>query len=175
MILIFYGLPGSGKKTLAEKLCKDFNLKFYPDFYNDKFDLDNKDDSIYTMFFPQLDKIIKSSSLDSKILTLFFPQVFTPTEDPKYSEHFGLDIRYLYEQNPFKNISGNNNENEDLFIGNFGIMFYNYNYDTFKEKLSNFKEYTGNTELEVLEYMKKRNLKLDYVTIENILKSRFSS
>jgi hypothetical protein len=138
MNILLYGLPGSGRKTLINKL-----VEYLPEtgvFYDfcEKSEEKIKEEiilnknNIFTMFIPNLQNIIGSPSSDSKLVIILLQKIFEKTKDKRYSEFFGIDINYVYENNPFLN------DEIEKRIGYFYIIGYNYNFEHLKEILNNF-------------------------------------
>jgi cytidylate kinase len=158
MIIILCGLPKSGKKTLAKQLQK-YGLTFYGDFYKEE--ITEIDNSIFTNFTSNLSEILKSVDLfKTKLIYIFMSKAFFSegeleknTENyQEYSEHFGIDIKYLYEQDAF-------NINEEKQLGNFFIIKYDYNFEVLEKKIDDFlRKPPTNFMLEALTELKKEEI-----------------
>jgi len=147
MKVILYGLPGSGKKTLIDQLSKHFNIEAYYDFYDGEIKFDeNLDFSVFT-FIQNTKRIINNIDIfKEKLLLIFLPEIWEETEDSRYSEYFGIDIKYIYEQNPFKG-------QEEGYVGNYGIITYDYNFNTLKEKIKSFMGSKKDTKEELVKFL----------------------
>jgi hypothetical protein len=140
MIIILYGLPGSGRKTLVEELKKNYNnIVFFDDFSESSLDeiknnlKDNTNITICTMFVPSLNELFGDINIKkNKFAIIFLKKVFKQTIDHKYSEFFGIDIKFIYETDIFKEMV-----TEDTRVGNYLILNYDYNFDNLKTKIDN--------------------------------------
>jgi cytidylate kinase len=147
MKIILIGLPGSGRKTLVNELSKHYNIDFYDDFFDGEYDLESKSDiKIHTMFQNTNSNFWKQRDVfDEKIFVIVMTKVFKESDDIRYSEFFGIDIKYIYEQNIFSDDKIDESKSEEN-KSNFRTLYYKYNFEDLKLKIEELFAFNINME-----------------------------
>jgi hypothetical protein len=133
LLIVLYGLPGSGRKEFIESLKnKNIEFDYYGDFNNDDpqklidlFSINKEKNHIITIFTKGFEEILEKCIMGQVFLGIMFPKIITKVKDQRYNEFFGVDLQYLYDDNPFSKLE------ENAYVFNINYINYTYNIEDF--------------------------------------------
>lgn len=154
MITIFlYGLPGSGKRTLANELSKHYSVDYYEDFYLGDIDTTYSSSELVVISCLATNMDTLKIDPDKKMMLVYLPTIFEETVDGRYSELTGVDFKYIYEQkDELPKISLNEK------WGQFYKIVYNYDIDELRGHIEDLKNSNQSTFSAAMEEVRKSGL-----------------
>jgi hypothetical protein len=172
LLIVLYGLPGSGRKEFLESL-KNENIEFdcYWDFNkenpNDLIDLFSSNiekNHIITVFTTGFGEILEKCVIGQVFLGIMFPKIIKKVKDQRYNEFFGVDLQYLYDDNPFSKLE------ENTHIFNINYINYNYNIKDFMNSFNQLSDplFISAKKDEYMNRLKKENPMIDIEVLKQI-------